>query len=117
MRQHGLETAREPNIGACEEGKVFPCRVQELDTPRRVDGFYLWVLGELEPGGVGSGVVFAEAGDDAGVPVGAGGGVGEIGTFAEECAVDVEGVGGGGFADHEVLNGEVGEADADAERS
>lgn len=78
--------------------------MEELDAPRRVDGFDRAVLGQEPPGGVGAGVVFAEAGDGAGVPVGAGGGVGEVGAFAEEGAVDVDGVGGGGggFGDHEV---------------
>lgn len=42
------------------------------------------------------------------MPVCAGCWVGEVSAFAEESAVDVEGVTGGGFVDHDILTAEVG---------
>jgi len=60
-----LETLGNAEIGTGEGGKVFAGGVEELDAAGGVNVFDLRVLGELPPGDVGVGIVFAEAGDDA----------------------------------------------------
>ena len=96
------ERSGEAGIGVGEEGEVLARAVEELGAPGGGDGFGLGTLGVLPPGGF-SRVVLAEAGYDAGVPVGACCRVREVGTLTEEGPVDVECIVGVGLQYHKAV--------------
>ena len=81
--EDGFETVGDAKVGASEKGEVFAGAVEELDAAGSVNEFGFEVFGQFPPGDVCSGVVFSEAGDDAGMPVCTCCCVGEVGAFAE----------------------------------